>query len=70
MKGSELVRRVKALGRLRGVPVVLCASRGKGSHITLYYGIAFTIIPGLKSELKTGTFHAICVQLGIRPTDL
>ena len=50
--------------------VVLDASRGKGSHQTLYFGAALTIIRNPKDELKTGTFHAMCSQLGIKPGDL
>ena len=64
------MRKVKALGKKRRVTVSLDASRGKGSHRTLYYGSAFTVIRNLKDELKTGTFHAMCSQLGIKPNDL
>ena len=70
MTGSEFIRKVKALGRLRGVSVRLDASRGKGSHQTLYYGTAFTVVRNPKDELKTGTFHAMCSQIGIRASDL
>jgi mRNA interferase HicA len=70
MTGSEFIRKVKALGKVRKVPVKLNASRGKGSHQTLYYGKAFTIVRNPKDELKTGTFHAMCAQLGIKPNDL
>ena len=70
MTGNEFIRKVKALGRLRGVSVRLDASRGKGSHQTLYYGTAFTVVRNPKDELKTGTFHAMCSQIGIRASDL
>ncbi|MEL6578661.1 MAG: type II toxin-antitoxin system HicA family toxin [Cyanobacteria bacterium J06621_12] len=40
-------------------------SRGKGSHITLYYGERYTIVRNLKDELKTGTYKAMLKQLGI-----
>ncbi len=70
MKGSEFIRRVKALGRRQGVAVRLDASRGKGSHQTLYFGGRFTVVRNPKDELKTGTFHGMCAQLGIKPTDL
>jgi len=70
MTGSEFIRKVKVLGKARGVAVTLNASRGKGSHQTLYYGKTFTIVRNPKDELKTGTFHAMCTQLGIRPGDL
>lgn len=50
--------------------MTLDASRGKGSHQTLYYGSAFTIVRNPKDELKTGTFHGMCAQLGIKPNEL
>jgi mRNA interferase HicA len=70
MTGNEFVRRVKDLGRARGVPVVLNAARGKGSHQTLYFGGAFTVVRNLKDELKAGTLHAMRSQLGIKVKDL
>ncbi len=70
MAGNEFIRKVKALGKQRGVTVALDASRGKGSHRTLYYGSAFTVVRNLKDELKTGTFQAMCSQLGINANDL
>ena len=70
MTGSEFVRKVRALGRARNIPVVLNAARGKGSHQTLYFGSAFTVVRNLKDELKTGTLHAMCSQLGIKVKDL
>ena len=70
MKGNEFIRKVKALGKARKVTVTLNASRGKGSHQTPYYGRAFTIIRNPKNELKSGTYHAMCKQLGVKPGDL
>ena len=70
MTGNEFVRKVKALGKHRGIHVRIDATRGKGSHQTLYFGSAFTVVRNPKDELKTGTFHAMCSQLGIKPTDL
>ena len=70
MTGNEFIRRLKALAKLRRVTMRLDASRGKGSHQTLYFGSAFTIIRNPKDELKTGTFHAMCTQLGIKASDL
>lgn len=70
MTGNEFIRKVKVLGKARGVAVVLNASRGKGSHQTLYFGTAFTVVRNLKDELKTGTLHAMCTQLGIKVRDL
>ena len=70
MTGNEFIRKVNALGKRRGVAVRLDASRGKGSHQTLYFGTVFTVVRNPKDELKTGTFHAMCSQLGIKAIDL
>ena len=70
MKGSELVRRLRKLGRRRGITVELFPERGKGSHGTLYFGGRFTIVRNLKDELKTGTLHAMLSQLGLTLEDL
>lgn len=70
MKGSEFVRRVRRLGRRRGVTVAFHKERGKGSHGTLYYGSRFTVVRSLKDELKKGTTHAMLKQLGLTPDDL
>ncbi len=70
LKGSEFVRKVKRLGTRRGVSVRLASKRGKGSHVTLYYGDARTVVQDLKKELPTGTVHAMLAQLGLSATDL
>ena len=70
MNGNEFIRKLKAFGKKQGIAVMLNASRGKGSHQTLYFGTAFTIIRNPKDELKTGTLHAMCSQLGIKPNEL
>jgi mRNA interferase HicA len=68
--GNEFLRRVRRLGKETGITVSLNASRGKGSHQTLYYGTAFSIVRNLKDELKAGTLHGMCGQLGIKASDL
>jgi mRNA interferase HicA len=70
MTGNEFIRKVKKLGRERGVAVQFVARRGKGSHGTLLYGSRFTILRTLTDELKTGTFHAMLAQLGLSREDL
>ena len=70
MTGNEFIRKVKAVGRRRGIAVALNASRGKGSHQTLYYGSAFTVVRNPKDELKTGALHGMCSQIGIKVSDL
>jgi mRNA interferase HicA len=70
MRGSEFIRKVRKLGRLRGIHVVFVHERGRGSHGTLYYGDRFTVVRNPKDELKTGTLHAMLTQLGLTLVDL
>jgi mRNA interferase HicA len=70
VKGAEFLKKIKALGDRRGIPVSLIAKRGKGSHATLYFGSARTILQDLKRELPNGTVRAMLRQLGLSPRDL
>jgi mRNA interferase HicA len=70
MKGNEFIRKVRKLGRQRGVRVAFVPERGKGSHGTLYYGDKLTIVRNPKDELKTGTLHAMLAQLGLTLAEL
>lgn len=70
MKSSEFIKKVKALGKRNDSDVRVDEKRGKGSHVTLYYGDRFTIVRNPKDELKTGTYRAMLVQLGITEGDL
>ena len=70
MKAAEFVRKVRSLGKRKNVEVRFLAQRGKGSHATLYYGSARTVVQDLKRELPTGTLHAMLSQLGLRLTDI
>jgi len=69
MKGNEFIKRVRKLAKERGHFSQLDAARGKGSHVTLYFGDKLTIVRNLKDELKTGTYHAMLKQLGIDPEE-
>jgi mRNA interferase HicA len=68
--GAEFIRKVKKLGRRRGVPVVFVVERGKGSHGTLYFGDRLSIIKHRATELKPGLLHAMLKQLGLTLDDL
>ena len=69
MNGNEFIRKIKKQGRKNGVEVYYVTQRGKGSHGTLYYGSAFTIVRNPKDELKKGTLHAMLDQLGLSSND-
>jgi len=70
MTGSEFERKVRALGRKRGVVVSFDRGRGKGSHGRLYYGERFTTLKDRKKEIGPGLLNAMLAQLGLTRTDL
>jgi ABC-type phosphonate transport system ATPase subunit len=69
MTGSDLIRKVRRLGRRRNVPVRVVAHRGKDDHVTLYHGERLTIVGG-RGELGKGTLHAMLRRLGSTQGDL
>jgi mRNA interferase HicA len=70
MKGIEFIRRIRELARRQGVVARVDRKRGKGSHVTLYFGDRKTVVRNPQDDLKTGTHRAMLKQLGIRHEDL
>jgi predicted RNA binding protein YcfA (HicA-like mRNA interferase family) len=70
MNGNEFIRKVKNLGKARGIDVRLDLEHGKGSHGRLHYGNRFTTIKDRRKEINPGLLSAMCKQLGIRSSDL
>ncbi len=70
MKGSELVRRIKRLGKERQIPVRFVEHQGKGSHGRLYFGNRFATIKDRKKEIGPGLLRTVLKQLGISFKDL
>jgi mRNA interferase HicA len=70
VKGSEFLRRARAIARRKGLKYDWVPERGVGSHGTLYLGDGFTVVKDLKKELGPGLLSAMCKQLGIRREDV
>jgi mRNA interferase HicA len=70
VRGNEFIKRVLRTANQRGIAARVDAKRGKGSHVTLYFGERRTIVRNPKDELKTGTLHAMLKQLGLHENDL
>ena len=70
MNGEEFVRRVRRVGRERGVTVRFEARTGKGSHGRLYYGDRFTTLKDRRKEIGPGLLAAMLRQLGLQKEDL
>jgi mRNA interferase HicA len=69
MSGDELIRRLRRLGRQRGVEVRLDELKGKGSHAALYYGAPRTTLKDRRKEIGVGLLRAMLRQLGLTPRD-
>lgn len=65
VRGREFVDRVRNIGRARGVLVRLDTKRGKGSHVTVYYGDRKTIVKDRRKEIPPGLLSAMARQLGL-----
>jgi len=70
MTGQEFLRRLRALGRRKGVEVYVDARRGKGSHAVIYFGDRKAASPDRRKRLAKGTLKALVRQLGISEDDL
>jgi hypothetical protein len=70
MNGNEFERKIRKLGRKRGVVVSFDYGPGKGSHGRLYYGERFTTLKDRRKEIGPGLFSAMLNQLGLTKADL
>ena len=70
MTGREFIERVSEVARIRGVSVRIDSKRGKGSHITLYYGSRKTTVKDRRKEISAGLYSAMLRQLGLSRSDL
>jgi len=65
--GTEFIRKVRKIGRRRGVLVRFVATHGKGSHGRIYLGSGFTTVKDRNNEIGKGLLAALLHQLGIDP---
>ena len=69
MTGREFLKRVREIGRERGVAVGVDTERGKGSHVTIYYGTANTILKDRRKEIGPGLLSRMISDLGLDRSD-
>jgi predicted RNA binding protein YcfA (HicA-like mRNA interferase family) len=70
VRGSEFLRKVKAVARRSKLAFRWAPERGSGSHGTVYVGAKFTVVKDLKKEIGPGLLSDMLKQLGIRKEDL
>ena len=69
MTGDEVVRRVRRLGRERGVTVRFESRKGEGSHGRLHGG-RFTTVKDRREEIGQGLLAAMTRRLWLSREDL
>ncbi|MDE0690642.1 MAG: type II toxin-antitoxin system HicA family toxin [Gammaproteobacteria bacterium] len=69
MRGREFIERVSEIGHQQGVPVRVDTKRGKGSHITVYYGARKTVVKDHRKEIPVGLLSTMIRQLGLDRSD-
>ena len=67
--GREFIRRVTRIGRERDVSVSVNTERGRGSHITLYYGSRHTVVKDRRKEIGPGLLSRMIRDLGLERQD-
>lgn len=70
MNGNELFKRLKKLGKEKGVSVWFDHSRGKGSHGTIYFGSLRTTLKDRTKEIGEGLLCSMLADLGLSKRDI
>jgi mRNA interferase HicA len=70
MNGNELLKKLRQLGKQNNISVRFETKRGKGSHVTLYYGINKTILKYRKKEIGPGLLSKMLTELGLDKNDI
>jgi hypothetical protein len=65
MTGHDFLKRLRRLGKAKGVPVRYDGKPGKGSHGRIYYGAAFATIKDPFKEIGRGLLNKMLADLGI-----
>ena len=69
MTGREFIEKVSEIGRENGMRVRIDAKRGKGSHVTLYYGSQKTVMKDRRKVIGAGLLSSMIRQLGLGRED-
>ncbi len=72
MNGNEFLRRLRRLGKARGVSIIYETGRGtgKGSHGMVWFGDQWTTLKDPRKEIGPGLLNSMCRGLGIDRKDI
>lgn len=70
VNGSEFIKKIKRLGKERGLYVSYEPRHGKGSHGQLLFGECLTTVKDPKKEIGPGLLHDMLKQLGLSKEDI
>lgn len=69
VNGRQFISRVRKWGRDRNIEVRFDASKGRGSHGTLYVGVRKTTVKDRKKDIADGLRAKMLNDLAIDPDD-
>ena len=70
MTGNELIKRLRKIGRIRGLSVWIDKKRGRGSHFIFYFGDRRTVMKDRRQEIGPGLLRKILDNLGLTREDI
>ncbi len=70
MNGSEFNRKIRKIGKRRGIAVRFEGRHGKGSHGTLFFGDRRTTVKDRKQEIGPRLLATMLRDLGLSRDDL
>ena len=70
MNGNELLKKLRKVAREKGAKLKLIKSHGKGSHMTLHFGVKKTTMKDLKKEIGAGLLNAMLDRIGLSRDDI
>lgn len=65
MNGNELLRKLKAVAKQRGLEYRFVIERGKGSHGMVYLGSRFTVVKDRTKEIGPSLLKSMLSDLGL-----
>jgi mRNA interferase HicA len=69
MTGNELIRKLRRLGRERGVEIRYEPRLGKGTHGRLFFGDRLTTLKDPRAEIGKRLLHKVLRDLGLAADD-
>jgi len=70
MTGNDFLQKLRKTARRHGVRVAVDTKKGKGSHVTVYFGARATTLKDRRKELSRPLLRKMLADLGLSENDL